>query len=175
VEAGYDPARVGDLSRRTAEAIEVLARIGSDDPAAADAMRIVRLTRRNLQDQWMPALRDIEQNSAMISWTRSELRRTTPVYSNAELLGELDWLDRRHRGATTATDARLDETARRLALRVSHNPRFGDLLLARSTTTPLIAELTGRAAFPIEFVSQLVRTMMWPHGPSATADLDAFA
>ncbi|HSP27298.1 MAG TPA: hypothetical protein VLN74_02030, partial [Ilumatobacteraceae bacterium] len=62
MDAGYEPARVHQLARRTAEAIDELTRIVSNDPAAAEAIRTVRLTRSNLEAQWMPALREIARS-----------------------------------------------------------------------------------------------------------------
>jgi hypothetical protein len=74
MDAGYEPGRVIQLSRRTVQAIDALAGLASTDPAAAEAMRVVRLTRRNLEDQWMPALRAIEDSDAMARWRASGLR-----------------------------------------------------------------------------------------------------
>ena len=54
---GYDPARVQVLGRRTSDSIRALDAIVSSDPAAAAAMRVVRLIRHNLSDLWMPLIR----------------------------------------------------------------------------------------------------------------------
>ncbi len=73
MDAGYEPGRVVQLSRRTLEAIDTLADLASTDPAAAEAIRTIRLTRSNLEDHWMPALRDIEGSDAMMRWRASRL------------------------------------------------------------------------------------------------------
>ncbi len=69
VSIGYDPARVRALGRRTSDSIRALDAIHSSDPAAADAMRVLRLIRRNLSDLWMPLIREIEHSTSMTSWT----------------------------------------------------------------------------------------------------------
>lgn len=66
---GYDPERVRALGRRTSDSIRALDAIASSDPAAASAMRIVRLIRRNLSDLWMPLIREIENSSSMTAWS----------------------------------------------------------------------------------------------------------
>jgi len=73
MDVGYEPSRVIQLSRRAAEAINSLAGLASTDPAAAEAIRTIRLTRSNLEDHWMPALRDIEGSDAMVRWRSSRL------------------------------------------------------------------------------------------------------
>ena len=69
VSIGYDPARVRALGRRTSDSIRALDAIRSSDPAADDAMRVLRLIRRNLSDLWMPLIREIEHSTSMTSWT----------------------------------------------------------------------------------------------------------
>jgi hypothetical protein len=120
MDAAYDPQLVHDLHRRTSQTIDALALLRSGDPAAVDALRIVRLARRNLEDHWMPALSDIERSEAMVSWRASRL--VTPLSTRAvrddrlpdrllhggpstlaalsderfaSLLGQLDWLERK--------------------------------------------------------------------------------
>jgi len=73
MDVGYEPSRVIQLSRRAAEAINSLAGLASSDPAAAEAIRTIRLTRSNLEDHWMPALREIEGSDAMVRWRSSRL------------------------------------------------------------------------------------------------------
>jgi hypothetical protein len=68
MDTGYDLQRVRALGQRTIAAIAALDAIGSTDPGAADALRAIRLTRLNLEDLWMPAIRDIERSNAMIDW-----------------------------------------------------------------------------------------------------------
>ena len=72
-------ARMGDLVPFAKKhslkigAIEDLRSIRSDDPAAAEALRTIRLTRRNLEDLWMPAIVEIIRSDAMLSWTDAQL------------------------------------------------------------------------------------------------------
>lgn len=73
MDTGYDPGRVHSLLRRTLESIDGLDALASPDPLAGDALRAVRLTRANLEDHWMPALRDIERSAPMVRWRRSRL------------------------------------------------------------------------------------------------------
>lgn len=72
---GYDPARMQVLGRRTSDAIRALDAIASSDPAAAAAMRVVRLLRQNLSDLWMPLIREIETGSSMTGWTKHPLEQ----------------------------------------------------------------------------------------------------
>ena len=50
----YDPERVEELWRHTRRAVDDLAEIRCDDPAAVEAMRIVRLAQLHLETEWMP-------------------------------------------------------------------------------------------------------------------------
>lgn len=119
MDAAYNPALVQELHRRTAQTIDALEQLRSEDPGADDAMRILRLARRNLEDHWMPALSAIERSDAMVTWRSSRL--ATPLSARAgaeplpdhlrpggvspfgaltderfaELLGQLDWLKRK--------------------------------------------------------------------------------
>lgn len=158
VDTGYDPARVHELVRRTTEAVERLALLDSTDPMAADAIRAIRLTRRNLEDHWMRALRDIESSEAMVTWRSSRLQGwrgrpltalaallpdhlrpdgPTPVGSltltdveRDELLGELGRLEREAMGGESMQGPTADEL---------------DALAARlATWVPLDADLRGR-------------------------------
>ncbi len=92
MHTAYDPDRVRQLSMRTAMAIDALSMIGSTDPAAADALRTVRLLRRNLEDLWMPLLRQIEASRAMISWTASAAASAREFVTHGRAL-VLDWID----------------------------------------------------------------------------------
>lgn len=47
--------------------------IRSSDPAAASAIRAVVLTRRNLEDQWLPLIMAIRASNAMVTWSSSVL------------------------------------------------------------------------------------------------------
>lgn len=120
MEAAYNPELVNELHWQTAQTIDALSQLWSGDPAAADAMRILRLARLNLQDHWMPALGDIEHSDAMVTWRTSRLatRRSARATGSdrlpdhlapggvapfglltderlVALLGQLDWLERK--------------------------------------------------------------------------------
>ena len=73
MDAGFEPARIHRLSLRTLEAIDALAGLASSDPAAAESIRTVRLTRNNLEDHWMPALHAIERSDVMVHWRAGRL------------------------------------------------------------------------------------------------------
>jgi hypothetical protein len=73
VPTGYQPERVDALRLQTIRAIDELGRLRSSDPAAADAMRAIHLTRRTLEEHWMPLITLIRTSDAMINWTRSAL------------------------------------------------------------------------------------------------------
>ena len=68
MQLGYNPDRIRVLSRRTAASIDDIASIHCSDQAATTALRALRLLRRNLEDHWMPLLREIESSDAMIGW-----------------------------------------------------------------------------------------------------------
>jgi hypothetical protein len=48
--------RVDQLRTRTLAAVKDLRRIKSNDPAASEAIRVVRLTEQTLELLWLPAL-----------------------------------------------------------------------------------------------------------------------
>ncbi len=148
MQAGYEPGRVSELSRRTLEAIDSLGSLASSDPAAAEAIRTVRLTRGNLEDQWMPALRDIERSDAMVRWRTSRLwpfglhsssspagnapdhlrsaARTAisiPPTRRAELLARLDVLERRAVNAAAERHAGADPTGAPTQAELAHLAR----------------------------------------------------
>ena len=54
-----DPEPLAQLRARAAGALDELAHLRSHDPAAATAMRAVRLTRHTLEWFWIPALDDL--------------------------------------------------------------------------------------------------------------------
>ncbi len=194
MDIGYDPQRVRALSHRTTDAINGLHSIHSDDPAAAAALRTVRLTRRNLEDHWMPTLLRIVGSDAMVSWTA--LDRTvgwwtamSPLTDDV-LLGYVTWanqllpdplqletlgLDAPGLDAPGLDKLDLDVLARELALRVRRDPDFADRLLGLAPTAPIIGQLTGRADFPSTFLADVVTTMMWPRVPQTTVDLAEYA
>jgi hypothetical protein len=61
----YHPERIEALWRHTRHAIDELAAIASDDPAAAEAMRAVRLAQAHLEADWLPLLDRIRSNTAL--------------------------------------------------------------------------------------------------------------
>ena len=92
MRTAYDPARIRELSTRTVAAIDALSVIGSNDPAAADAIRTVRLLRRNLEDLWMPLLRQIEASRAMLTWTAAAAGSVMEILDDGrDLL--VEWID----------------------------------------------------------------------------------
>ena len=134
MDAGYEPSRIDHLSRRTLEAIDALGALVSSDPAAADAIRAIRLTRHNLEDHWMPALRDIERSDTMVRWRVSRLSTfglrsvssladalpdhlrpgggaaTIPAKRREQLLARLDLLERKALAADADRAAGVDPT-----------------------------------------------------------------
>lgn len=68
MELGFDPARVERLASAVTTAIDALADCRCDDHDAADAMRVVRLTRQNLEDLWMPCIAALRTSTALTSW-----------------------------------------------------------------------------------------------------------
>jgi hypothetical protein len=202
VEAGYDPARVHELVRRTLEAIEQLDRTRSTDPAAADANRTVRLTRSNLEDHWMPALRDIERSDAMVRWRSNRFRTAglrsltgrvtshpdhlesaTPAVGamstqhHGALLGELDLMERRMLSVDgrTPTGDEFAALGRRLAAGVRRDDIFAERLVELSASNMLVARLLGEARFPSSFAAAVVRRMAAPNGPDTGVDRDRYA
>ena len=119
MEVGYEPGRVAQLSQRALEAIDALADLTSTDPAAAEAIRTIRLTSRNLEDHWMPALHEIQSSDTMARWRTSRLGTfglrslsaldnslpdhlrprdsavAIPLTTRSNLLSRLDFLERR--------------------------------------------------------------------------------
>jgi hypothetical protein len=176
VEFGYDPQRVRTLSHHTAAAIDQLRSIRSDDPAAADALRTIKLTRRNLEELWMPTLLQIVRSDALESWTGTigSWTAMSPLTDDV-LLGYVTWADPLQPELEDLDVLDLDVLARELALRVARDPDFADRLLALAPATTIIGNLTGRADFPPTFVADVVTAMMWPSGPQTTADLDGYA
>lgn len=55
----FDPDRLARMRARTADALTELDELRSHDPAAASAMRAIRLTRFTLEWFWVPALDDL--------------------------------------------------------------------------------------------------------------------
>ncbi len=204
MDTGYEPSRVHRLVRHTLESIDRLDAIGSSDPVATDALRTVRLARANLEDHWMPALRDIERSAPMVRWRRSRLgtlglrplaargeslpdhlrpgglaAATIPTKRREELLGQLDWLERRalsgHIGPGAPTTPVLAELAADLATWVRRDDRFAAELVALSTSNMIVGRLLSEARFPPSFASRVVMQMAVPHGPETGVDHDRYA
>jgi hypothetical protein len=68
---GYDPARMVMLRTNLLDATCELRRLSCPDPAAAHAMRVVRLMRQNLEETWLPLVDGIHSSTAMVAWRRS--------------------------------------------------------------------------------------------------------
>lgn len=194
VETGYDPDLVRALSHRTSDAIEALRAIRSDDPAAADAIRTIRLTRRNLEDLWMPALRRIVESDAMVSWADSRLDGQTPrpvylaqgrrrsppgplsSYTDDELIDRISWVDRlESAGPDYAGTVDLDALAQELAVRVRSDRSFGRRVIALVPTTSVIGALTARADFPSWFLTGVITSMTQPRTLATIVDPDLYA
>ncbi|HYN31794.1 MAG TPA: hypothetical protein VES40_04155 [Ilumatobacteraceae bacterium] len=179
MDIGYDPERVRALSHRTADAINGLHSIRSDDPAAADALRTVRLTRSNLEILWMPTLLQIVRSDAMVSWTALHpmvgWRSAMSLLTDDVLLGYVTWADPLPPNAAALDKLDLDALARELARRVAQDPAFADRVLALAPSTTIIGDLTRRADFPPKFLADVVTAMMWPRGLQATYDFDGHA
>jgi len=163
METGYDLERIRRLARATSDAIEQLWSIVSDDPAAQDALDAVRLTRRNLQDHWMPLLGQIIASQALLGWNatgpvaaRSGPRRsgrTDPQRraQDRQLLDDLllvlyDLTS--HDPADRPTDTELQQLATELAERAHRSDTVADRLLELAGITPSLALLTSLADFP---------------------------
>lgn len=188
MEASYDPERVRALAERTLDAIAAFDTVRSTDPAAAGAMRAARLARRNLEDLWMPAIREIERSDAMVSpigadpnapdgWRRPPRPHRAPLrdLTDDELLDLVDVIDRLladeppggERIDTYGVDtlpAKYDLTvlAAELADRVRADPAFRRRLLEHAPRTVVIGRLVGRARFPVGFVADLVVALTGP-------------
>lgn len=188
---GYDPERVDALTRLTLESIEALGRIRSDDPEAAGAVLVVRNARRNLEDAWMPLLRQIAASRALLDGPEANRDRL-----RVEWAATAEWTtDRRHRDV--GDDELLDELGRRdeqvpfvrpggdpaelerwlagqqslaneLALRVRADPAFADRVVAVAASTPLVAMLAGLAELPdgirVDLLVATVSDPWWESG-----------
>lgn len=204
MDLGYDLRRVRALGQRTVASIDALGAIGSNDPAAAEAMRAIRLTRRNLEDLWMPAIRDIERSNAMIDWVARRpaglvlpvpgpppergprIERPLAALSDAELLGLVELIDRLlgnapHDGPDTDGLGSLpakydpDVLAVELALRVERDSSFARALLALASDTVVVGQLIDRAPFPVPFVVVMARALAGPVSGRASTALDHHA
>jgi hypothetical protein len=197
VDAGYEPGRIHLLTRHTLESIDALGALSSSDSAAADAIRTIRLARSNLEDQWMPALRDIERSDLMVRWRASQLTTvgsrllpsltaSIPVRRREQLLRRLDFLERKMLGGDadvragrdptgTPSDKAIGELGRQLAFWVRRDDRFADELVERSASSPIVGLLLGEARFPTSFAADVARRMATPNGPDTDVDHDRYA
>jgi hypothetical protein len=145
---GYDPARIEVLRTRLLEAIGALDGLRSGDPAAADALRTVRLLRRNLSDTLLPVVDAIHTSTAMVSW-RSIVMGRWPIDPGG-------WI------ATNGLDDVSDPTLiGRLSTALDHFGRAvdgnGGVPAAQSQLRTLLAECSRRATIDDgEFAA-----MMW--------------
>lgn len=164
MEIGYDLDRVRRLAHATSEAVEALRAIGSDDPAALEALDAVRLARRNLEDHWMPVLRRIAASRALTAWsaggpdpvTRSGPRRSGRVDPQRRAL-DRELLDSllhtlhelaSHDPADRPADTELAQLANEVARRAHRSDVVADRLVELAGLTPSIALLTSFADFP---------------------------
>jgi hypothetical protein len=200
MEVGYEPGRIHLLSQHVRRALDALGALRSNDPAAADAMRAVRLTRRNLEDLWVAALHDVERSEAMVSWRASRLTPSpllgvlegsrpddldpgrhgnAPERRRDEIIAELDWLERRlllTGGPPGSSDAaRIEALAGRLASWVERDDVLARRVVELSVTNVLVGHLLAVTSFPPWFVSAVVRRMAAPNGPDSGVDRDRYA
>lgn len=204
MDTGYDLRRVRALGHRTLDAIATLDAVDSTDPAAADALRAIRLTRRNLEDLWMPAIRDIERSNAMLDWVtrrptavairasgappdrRSAVDRPLAALGDAQLLELVELIDRLlgddphhdHGPYGLGTlPAKYDPgvLAAELAVRVRSDPAFAARVLALAPHTVLVGQLLDRASFPIGFVAGIATALAGPVSARASRALDQHA
>lgn len=205
MDAGYDPGRVHSLLRFTLESIDRLDALTSAEPMAADALRAVRLTRANLEDLWMPALRDLERSDAMVRWRASRLGTfgfrpmsdlggalpdhlrpsrdvaavAIPAARREELLGRLDWLERTALAGDAEpgapTEQQLAELAADVSFWVRRDDTFATEIVELSTSNMTVARLLGSGSFPTAFGARIVQTMAAPNGPDNGVDRDRYA
>jgi hypothetical protein len=204
MDTGYDPVRVHVLMRHTLESIDRLDALTSPDPLALDALRAVRLTRANLEDHWMPALREIERSAPMVRWRTSRLgtfgfRALTelgaslpdhlrpgrvaavhiPAARREELLGRLDWLERTSVNGDAEPGApserELADLADDVSFWVQRDDGFAGEIVELSTSNMTVARLLGVGRFPATFSSRVAREMSVPNGPENGVDRDRYA
>jgi hypothetical protein len=204
MDTGYDPGRIHLLLRHTLESIDRLDALASPDPVAAEALRTVRLTRANLEDLWMPSLREIERSAPMVRWRRSLLGElglrslsdlaeslpdhlrpggstaaAIPTGRRDQLLGRLDWLERRSVNGDAApgapTERELADLGDDVSYWVRHDGAFATELVELSASNVTVARLLGAASFPAAFGSRIVRHMATPNGPDSGVDHDRYA
>lgn len=187
MRTAYDPARISALSHRTAAAIDALAAIRSSDPEAMNALRSVSTLRRNLEEHWMPLLREIQMSRAMIDWTTQAATAVRQSYESViqwlddlpshyatmstdellELVLSLDDDDIPYRfvGDTPVLDRERWDTnyfglAEEMSLRVRSDPEFAAELIEWAFDRPAVGIAIGIADFPVEFMGDVATSML---------------
>jgi len=190
MDLGYNPTRIRDLSRHTLASIDSLSRLRSSDQAAAEALQTVRLARRNLEDHWMPLIREIEGSDAMVGWLSTALdairtsgSRVTEWFTHGDSdtdhdsteWGEysertneelLEWLTFASNIAFPwdenfgHADSALTAFSEDLAGRVSSSTDFAASLARLAPNAPLIAIATAEADFPATFTRDVITSML---------------
>lgn len=190
METAYDPIRIQLLSTRTAQAVDELAAIRCSDPAAAEALRAVRLLRTNLEDLWLPLLAQIRASRAMVTWLESTHDR---IERGREMI--IDWLEDHHQPDNEFTrmsdddliafitwfgvdalpfgdDGRLDMDdefwstsfttfAEEVTARVGRDRVFADRLLGIAAGQPMVGLAAGFADYPPDFLDALARRLLF--------------
>jgi hypothetical protein len=190
METAYDPARIQLLSNRTALAVAELASIRCADPAAAEALRTVRLLRINLEELWLPLLAQIRSSRAMIAWSESTHDRIERSWwmiddwledhrqpdnefarmSDDELIDHVTWFG--FRALPFGDDGRLDmddefwstsfaDLAEVLTERVGRDREFADRLLGLAAVSPMVGLAAGFADYPPDYLDALARRLLF--------------
>ncbi len=205
MKTAYDPVRVRQLRALTATAIDSIAIIRSPDPDAMDALRSLRLLRRNLEELWMPLLRNIETSRAMVEWTAS-----MSAYALSGQAMIVDWISDhtapRNGPYEHLTDDELydlimsyDESnmpfdghggydithqfwsttlspiAAELARRANASQDFAGLLLDAATRNPVIGLAVARADFEPAYVREVASTLLHHRWQFDDGDSRAYA
>ena len=194
VPVGFQPERIRSLMAHTSTAIVGLASIDGSDPACATLHHLIRLTRRNLEEHWMPLLCDIVSNDAMTTWTPASALQglrdewtSTAAWLTIQQNETSAWSDRRLIDAVIAHDiawpsaadgAFVDPTERHddlfvdamreIARRAALDPRFAELLLRDAGHTSTLGLMVTRAPFGPSFSAAVGERLL---GPQATSGL----
>src|SRR5262245_18053206 len=99
---GSDPNRVAGLRRRVIAAIEHLAALASDDPAAASAVAAARAIGHELATEWLPTLGRLADDTSMTGW-RSIDPHPSAHHVSASIAAASSFDGYRHRSATAPT------------------------------------------------------------------------
>jgi hypothetical protein len=139
---GYCPERIDELYGRVRRAADDLLHIRSDDPAAAEALRVVRLARSHLELDWLPLLERIRASRAM----------TAPIAGASGLRAMAPPVDDDEMGPPSSLDvaAHLIESADD----PGPSRRSGDVVLSNgwSWTCGPVSASTGQPASGCEFM-----------------------